>query len=52
MFWYSKSANSARCCLKPVVFMFAKLLAITSTLVCWANMPVEAMERARMIVSP
>ena len=36
----------------PVVFMFARLLAITSTLVCWASIPVEAMERARMISSP
>jgi hypothetical protein len=32
--------------------MFARLLAMTSTLVCWANIPVEAMERARIIVSP
>src|SRR6056297_3905253 len=31
--------------------MFARLFETTSTLVCWAFMPVAAMERARMSVS-
>jgi len=45
-----RSWNSARWRLKPVVFMLAMLFEMTSTLVCCASMPVEAMESERIIV--
>src|SRR6266702_4263780 len=48
-FWYIRSWNSARRRLKPVVVMLAMLLEMTSTLVCWACMPVLAMSSARMM---
>jgi hypothetical protein len=50
-FWYSRSWNSARWRLYPVVVMFAMLFEIVSTLSCWANMPVVPMLRLRMVSS-
>ncbi len=38
--------------LKPVVFMLARLLAVVSMIICWAFMPVAAVENARNMVSP
>jgi hypothetical protein len=38
----SRSSKSARARLKPVVLLLARLLAITSSLVCWASIPVAA----------
>src|SRR3990172_3972328 len=46
--WYSRSVNSARRRLKPVVFMLAMLFEMTSTLSCWASIPVAAMLRDLM----
>ena len=37
--------------MKPVVFMLARLFDTTSTLRCWASMPVAAMPSALMAVS-
>ena len=37
--------------MKPVVVMLAMLLEMTSTLVCWASIPVPAMSSERMIRS-
>jgi hypothetical protein len=37
------SWNSARWRLNDVVFMLAMLFDMTSTLSCWASMPLEAM---------
>jgi hypothetical protein len=34
--------------LKAVVLILAMLFEMTSTLVCWASMPVAAIERERM----
>src|SRR3954466_2681296 len=50
--WYSRSENSARLRLKPVVVTFAMLFAITSMFSCWAAMPVAAVKRERMIGLP
>src|SRR5580658_10208283 len=49
MVWYKRSSNSARPRLKPEVFTFARLLAITSMRVCCASIPVAAVESARNI---
>jgi hypothetical protein len=35
-----------------VVVAFAMLFEMTSTFICWANMPVAAVVRERMAVSP
>ena len=51
-FWYSRSSNSARPFLKPTVFMLAMLFEITSTLSCWAAMPVAAVRNAIMVRVP
>src|SRR5690348_13121972 len=44
MFWYSRSWNTARDFLNPLVLTFARLLAITSILVCCASRPVLAVQ--------
>jgi len=46
MFWYSRSSNTARSRLKPVVFTLAMLLDTTSMRVCCASRPVLAIHRA------
>src|SRR3954447_23621754 len=46
--WYRRSWNSGRRRLKPVVVMLAMLFEITSTLSCWAIMPVAATLKERM----
>ena len=40
--WYIRSWKSARLCLKPTVLTLARLLEMTSMLVCWAIIPVAA----------
>ena len=51
-FSYNRSWNSARCFLKPTVFMLAMLFEIVSTFSCWAAMPVAAILNARIYRSP
>ena len=48
----SRSSNSARLFLKPVVLVFARLWAITSIFVCWASIPVAAVYSERNMVFP
>ena len=48
--WYSRSENSGRLRLNPVVVTFAMLFAITSMLSCWAAMPVAAVARERIAI--
>src|SRR3989338_8903555 len=48
-FWYIRSSNTARLRLKPVVPTLARLLATTSSCICWASRPVLAMERERIM---
>src|SRR3989344_6528511 len=49
-FWYTRSSNTARERLKPLVLTFARLLAITSICPCWASSPVFAVHSDRIIV--
>src|SRR5271154_2779217 len=49
MFWYMRSWNAARPALKPVVLVFARLLAITAMRVFCASRPVLAAHNARFI---
>ena len=44
--WYSRSWNSARSRLKPVVLTLARLLEITAMRVCCASRPVRAIHNA------
>src|SRR5512137_401086 len=46
----SRSSNSARTFLKPVVLTLARLLETTSIRSCWASMPVAAVKSERSIV--
>src|SRR4051812_5683412 len=48
-FWYSRSSNTARERLKPLVLTLARLLVMTSRLVCCASRPVLAMNRERIM---
>jgi hypothetical protein len=48
-FAYNRSWNSTWLRLKPVVLTLARLLAITSTNVSWAIMPVADVENARIM---
>ena len=50
MVWYMRSSKFPRLRLKPVVFAFARLLAITSMLVCWADIPVAAVQRLLILI--
>src|SRR5690606_2002194 len=52
MVWYIKSSNTARLRLKPEVLTLARLLEITSILVCCDSRPVFAIHRERIIVFP
>src|SRR6185437_15459696 len=45
-FWYSRSSNTARSCLNPVVLTLARLLETTAISVCCASRPVLAAHRA------
>src|SRR6185312_8660454 len=45
-FWYSRSSNTARSCLKPVVLTLARLFEMTAISVCCASRPVLAAHRA------
>src|SRR5690606_38865093 len=47
--WYIISSNTARLRLKPVVLTLARLLEITSMLVCWVSRPVLAIHRERIM---
>ena len=49
--WYSKSSNTARERLKPVVLTFAKLLAITSIWVCCASSPVLEIHKQLILLA-
>src|SRR5579871_1243537 len=48
-FWYSRSSNTARLFLKPVVLTLARLFAVTVIWVCWASSPVFAAHSAGSI---
>src|SRR6185312_175840 len=45
-FWYSRSSNTARSSLNPVVLTLARLFEMTAISVCWASRPVLAAHRA------
>src|SRR6185312_10989310 len=45
-FWYSRSSNTARSSLKPVVLTLARLFEMTAISVCCASRPVLAAHRA------
>src|SRR5690606_17998643 len=47
--WYSRSSNSARSRLKPVVETFARLLEIVVRFMSWADRPVFATQSAGSI---
>src|SRR5512136_2086503 len=49
-FWYMRSWKSGRLFLKPVVFTFARLLAITSMLSCCDCMPDAAVHKALIMI--
>src|SRR5580658_8790234 len=49
MFWYMRSWNAARSALKPVVLVFARLLAMIAMRVFCASRPVFAAHSARFI---
>ena len=49
-FWYKRSSNAARDCLKPVVLTLARLLEITVSRVACASSPVFATQRAWFIL--
>jgi hypothetical protein len=48
-FWYSRSSKTARDFLKPLVLTLARLLDTVSICVCWASMPVLAIQSERII---
>src|SRR5690606_23547473 len=48
-FWYSRSSNTARPCLNPVVLTVARLFDTTDILVCCASSPVLAIHSAWFI---
>src|SRR5574340_693776 len=50
--WYSRSSNTARERLKPLVLTLARLLEITSICVCCASRPVFDIQRERIIIHP
>src|SRR3569833_3171595 len=49
MVWYSKSSNTARERLKPLVLTLARLLEMTSICVCCASRPVIEIHRERIM---
>src|SRR5690606_2215020 len=49
-FWYSRSSNTARSFLKPVVFTLARLCEMTVMRVCCASSPVFAAHSAECMV--
>src|SRR5262245_46394258 len=46
---YTRSSNSTRAFLKPVVLTFARLCATLSMFCCWALIPLAAVYSARII---
>src|SRR5690606_994368 len=50
MFWYSRSSNSARAFLRPVVLTLARLCGITGMRVCCASSPVLAAHAAECML--
>src|SRR5690554_1231291 len=48
--WYIKSSKMARLRLKPVVLTLARLLEITSILVCCDSRPVLAIQSERIMI--
>src|SRR5882672_10890060 len=50
-FWYSRSSNTARPFLKPLVLTLARLLEVTARRVCCASSPVLAAHSAGFIGS-
>src|SRR5512135_1390835 len=50
-FWYSRSSNTARERLKPLVLTLARLLEITSICVCCASRPVFDIQSERIMMN-